>query len=210
MTKLPPAKSRLHTKAKATVELVKDLKKTSRELNATKAKRLTVLVKIIEEAKANMAKFVLVMAKALKEIRDDELWRTDTADGFDAYVSKRGLVSAVYARKLIEVVEVLPKSKTLPYPVEKVWELTRYAKDSSRRGGLSDLLAKDATINDRPVSDLSADEIHNHRMKLAENVKKRAVREPERKSHEKRPLFRNSVTKLRNRRTMVSPCEFAD
>jgi hypothetical protein len=182
--KTPSAAERAKVPAARPLAVIAGVKERAATLTKAQKTRLTELVAIIREAKKTISKSVLVMARALKEVRDQALWRADTRDGFEAWCDLSDLVSAGYARKLIDIVEALPDAKALPFGVDKMWQITRYAIDADRDGGVKAMLTKGATINDRPVDDLDEDEIHDARMKLAVNVEKSKKRDPERRKQQ--------------------------
>lgn len=149
-------------------------------------KQLKPLVATIEKGLLAMPESALSVGRALKVIHRDELWRGEEHEGFDAFLAKRGLLSAAYARRLMDIAEALPGAKDVPYAIEKMWELTRYAIDSECKGGVQSLLTEKATIRtesgNQRVRAMSAPQIHAARMKLKSNVSKSAARDPARTS----------------------------
>ena len=147
--------------AKAIRGIVEVAKKTKARALATRAKRGEALIALIERRKARIVEDFYDIGEALKEIQDAKLYEALGHESFAALLAARELVSPTVAKKLLAIVDHVPRDQALRLGQEKSYALVSYAAATPEADIPAELAAVDAEIAGRPVSKASVRELRD-------------------------------------------------
>lgn len=158
------------------------------------ARRAEELLALVARRKQRIAEDFYEIGTALREIERKKLYVALGYRSFAALLDKRDVMSERTARKLIEIVEAVPRGRALELGSEKAYALARLAAATPDVDDVDDLLTKGVRVRGkkRSVAELSSEKI----AAVAREVrpKKRAEGEREAKS-----AARTLQTTLRSR-----------
>ncbi len=123
---------------------------------ARKKKRGEALIALIERRRARIVEDFYDIGEALRELLRDELYAALGYASFEALLDDRGLVSVAQARKLISVVDSVPREDALALGQERAYALVSYAAATPEDDTVAGLVSGGATITKASVREIRA------------------------------------------------------
>ena len=137
---------------KGTKAAAKKLVAEGTKAQSAAAKRAEELLELIARAKERIAEDFYEIGEALREIQKKKLYVALGHRSFGELLTKRKVMSARTAEKLIEVVSALPRSKALDLGVERSYALARLSAATPELDSAESLLAKGVKVGGRKKS----------------------------------------------------------
>lgn len=151
-----------------------------------KRKRGEALVALVMRRRARIVEDFYDIGEALREILRDELYAVLGYESFEALLEDRDLLSLSQAKKLIAVVENVPREEALALGHERAYALVSYAAATPEPDTVAKLVESKAAIAATSLRDIEA-AARNARRKTASD-KPSTPRQRERAKREKNAL----------------------
>lgn len=146
---------------KKTTAKVKSVSKVAAQASTAAARRAEELLSLIARRKERIAEDFYDIGAALQEIERKKLYVALGFPSFAALLEKRAVMSERTARKLIEIVEAVPRARALELGSEKAYALARLAAATPELDDVDDLLSKGVRVRGKKqsVAKLSSEKI---------------------------------------------------
>jgi hypothetical protein len=138
---------------------VKALVKKGDAALASKTRRAEALIALIARRKARIVEDFFDIGEALREILRKELYRALGHKSFDELLKARGLMGAEQARKLIAIVDRIPRDQAIGLGQEKAYALVAYTVATPEVDMPAEFVEGVAKIGGIALSKLSVREI---------------------------------------------------
>ncbi len=122
-------------------------------------RRATELLDLIARRKARIVDDFYDIGEALKELFQKELFRALGHRSFEAMLKAHHVMSATQARKLIHLVEQIPRAEALALGQEKAYALVSYTAATPEPDVPAVLAREDAKVGGKKLSKVSVREL---------------------------------------------------
>lgn len=126
---------------------------------AKDGRRATQLLELIARRKARIVEDFYDIGEALKELFHKQLYRALGHRSFETMLEAHDVMSATQARKLIALVERLPRAEALALGQEKAYALVSYTAATPEPDVPVELARADAKIGGKKLSKVSVREL---------------------------------------------------
>jgi hypothetical protein len=159
--------------------------------------RAEALLALIARRKQRIVEDFYEIGEALRELLRKELFRAVGYRSFEQMLRDRGVMSKEQARKLIAVVEHVPREQALTLGSEKAYALVAYTAATPEPDVPAELVARDERVGSKRVSKASLREIEaaTREVRARERAKKPKTSAQKQRSR----LARTALAELRRR-----------
>ena len=171
------ARPRLSSKATAVAvgKLARKAQAASDKQAEAKRRRAQALLALVQRRKQRITEDFYDIGEALRELLRKELYKALGFASFDELVVTHELMSGEQARKLIMLVEHMPREEALQLGQEKAYALVAYTLATPEADVPAELVRTDAKLGDKPVSKAS---VRDLKVAAAEVRKKQPKKPP--------------------------------
>jgi hypothetical protein len=121
--------------------------------------RAEALLALVARRKQRIVEDFYDIGEALRELLRKELYRALGHRSFEEMLRARGVMSAEQARKLVAVVEHVPREQALTLGQEKAYALVAYTAATPEPDVPAELVKADARVGGKPLSKASRRDI---------------------------------------------------
>ncbi len=131
-------------------------------LAKTARSRAETLLRHIDQRRSDIARAFYDVGSSLRELSDKKLYASLGYATFEAMLEERELMSAQYARRLIEVVRSFDREQARRLGPEKAYALARYSARTKLKDDPAEYIAEGFPVGGRrrPIDDVTVREIH--------------------------------------------------
>jgi len=155
--------ARSQPSSKATAHAVGKLASKARAVSArqteAKRRRAEALLALVQRRKQHITEDFYDIGEALRELLRKKLYEPLGFTSFDDLVRAHELMSVEQARKLIALVEHMPREEALRLGQEKAYALVAYTLATPDPDVPAEMVRTDAKLGDKPLSETSVRDI---------------------------------------------------
>jgi hypothetical protein len=140
-------------------ELVSKAQGAAQKQAEAKRRRARSLIALIQRRKQRITEDFYDVGEALRELLRKKLYKPLGHASFEALLGAHDIMSPAQARKLVSLVEHVPRDEALSLGQEKAYELVAYTAATPDADVPAELVRDDAKIGDKPLSKASVREI---------------------------------------------------
>jgi len=178
------SKTRPQPSSKATARAVGTLASKARAASAKQAeakrRRAEALLALVQRRKQHITEDFYDIGEALRELLRKKLYEPLGFASFDDLVRAHDLMSVEQARKLVALVEHMPREEALRLGQEKAYALVAYTLATPEPDVPADLVRADAKLGDKPLSETSVRDIKAAAAEARKKQPKKPLGEAER------------------------------
>lgn len=145
--------------AKTTKDAGPLIKQTKERALARNKARLADLLALIRRRITEVVETFYEIGEALVEIVEHKLYAAEGHRSLAALLEGEELLSRSQANKIMAVVRKMPREQALKLGLERAYALVTYADATPEADSASLLLAENATIGDKPITEASGHDI---------------------------------------------------
>lgn len=193
---MKPVKPRSQSNGDGAKKKVLDgLKAKANGAQARARQRGEELLALIERRKGRIVEDFYDIGEALREIQRKELFRPLGYRTFDELLTARDVMSPFQARKLIAVVERVPRAQALALGQEKAYALVAYAAATPEPDTPTGLLESGAKVGGKAIAEASTRDLLRAASEVRAKVRAKAPKTPEQRATAR--ALQEAVRKLR-------------
>jgi hypothetical protein len=178
------SKTRPQSSSKATARAVGTLASKARAASAKQAeakrRRAEALLALVQRRKQHITEDFYDIGEALRELLRKKLYEPLGFASFDDLVRAHDLMSVEQARKLVALVEHMPREEALRLGQEKAYALVAYTLATPEPDVPADLVRADVKLGDKPLSEASVRDIKAAAAEARKKQPKKPLGEAER------------------------------
>ncbi len=176
------ARSRLLSNATGTAvqKLAREAKTATDKQAEAKRRRAEALLALVQRRKQRITEDFYDIGEALRELLRKELYKALGFASFDELVETHELMGREQARKLITLVEHVPREEALKLGQEKAYALVAYTVATPEADVPAELARTDAKIGGKPLSKASVRDIQAAAAEVRKKSPKKAPSDAER------------------------------